>query len=180
MPPVARYLARIDAQLAELEQLVANESSALDQRADRVSGWSVRQQVDHVVKVLALGLANVASGGKPQSQGCNLIGKVLMAADWLPRGVAKSPKSVLPEESPDAALLVEIRRLRAAYAAPELAASSAFDDERPVFPHPRFGGLTALQGVRFLGTHTHHHWKIVRDIRRAAGQPAAAGNGCRA
>ena len=31
-------------------------------------------------------------------------------------------------------------------------------------PHPHFGGMTARQWTRFLGIHTHHHIKIIRDI----------------
>jgi hypothetical protein len=91
-----------------------------------------------------------------------------MALDWIPRGAARSPESVLPAETPDAELLAEIRRVRAGYAALDRA-DARFANPQPVFPHPRFGGLTACQGIAFLGCHTHHHWKIVRDIRRAAG-----------
>ena len=74
--------------------------------------------------------------------------------------------------------------MRVSHATPALpasistAASAFFASPTPVFPHPYFGGLSAAQGVRFLGMHNHHHWKIVRDIRRRAErvQPAAGRN----
>jgi hypothetical protein len=163
-----RHLARVASQLATLEQLIESDPAALDRRAPRISSWSVRLQVDHMLKVLALGHLTLANGyGKPLSR-CNFVGRCVLFADWIPRGVGKAPARVVPEERPDAELLDEVRRLRRLFADPELAGSPRFADRTPVFPHPYFGGLDATQGARFLGTHTHHHWKIVRDILRAA------------
>ena len=91
-----------------------------------------------------------------------------MALDWIPRGRGRSPRQVLPGDRPNGDLLDEIRRLRAAFAGPAISSSWRFSDPTPIFPHPYFGGLSAAQGIRFLGMHTHHHWKIVTDIRNAA------------
>ena len=157
MGDAARPLARLGAQLGALERLVVDEPAALDCRAPAVSGWSVRLQVDHSLKVMALGLLTLDRGSAKPLPPCNLLGRTLMALDWIPRGRGKSPERVLPGECGDSQLAEEIRRLR-----------SSFADPTPIFPHPYFGGLSAAQGVRFLAMHTHHHWKIVRDIRRAS------------
>jgi hypothetical protein len=162
------HLERITSQLAAFERLIESGPATLDRRAPRVSGWSVRLQVDHVLKVLALGHLTLANGYGKQLSRCNLLGRCLLFADWIPRGVGKSPARVVPVEKAEAELLAEARRLRGLFADPALARSPRFADATPVFPHPYFGGLDATQGARFLGTHTHHHWKIVRDILRAA------------
>lgn len=170
MTGIEKALARIDAQLAEVERLVTDSPELLDLRVEGVSGWSIRLQLDHAVKVLAAGLRALEGETRRQPHGINFVGRVLMALDWIPRGAAKAPKGVVPTETPDEALLAEAVRVRAAYRAVD-PRDPRFSDSTPSFPHPRFRGLTAAQGVRFLGTHTHHHWKIVRDIRRAATSP---------
>ncbi len=153
---------------------MTGEPQALDVRAPEVSAWSVRLQVDHVLKVMALGLLTLEKGSPKPLPPVNLLGRVLMGLDWIPRGRGKSPARVLPRECPDCDLLDEIRRVRGEFAAPAIAASPRFSDPTPIFPHPYFGGLSAAQGVCFLAMHTHHHWKIVRDIRRAARKVAHA------
>lgn len=162
-----RTLARIDTQLAAIREMIVEHPELLDLRVASVSGWSIRQQIDHVAKVLALGLRTLAENPQRQPRSISLLGRTLMALDWLPRGVARSPRSVVPEESTNEALLAEVDRLSLAYrqVPPE---DARFFDTTPVFPHPYFGGLSRAQGAAFLGTHTHHHWKIVRDIRKAA------------
>lgn len=163
-----REIGRIVEQIALIREIVESSSGELDRRVESVSRWSVRQQLDHACKVLALGHKSFDGPRVAQPRGINLLGRTLLALGWLPRGRARSPKAVLPEETATAALAAEAVRLRAAYADPALAASPMFQDPTPTFPHPYFGGLTAAQGVRMLAVHTHHHLKIVRDIRRAA------------
>lgn len=165
--PAASF-ARLDGQLAAFARLVSEEPEALDVRAPAVSAWSVRQQVDHSLKVLHFGLVTLEKGSDRMLPAINLLGRILMALNWIPRGRGKSPARVLPEERPDAELAAEVARLRRAFADPSLAASPRLTDPTPIFPHPYFGGLSAAQGLHFLGCHTHHHWKIVRDIRRSA------------
>lgn len=164
-----RELARIVRQIEEIGHLVDLEPAQLDLRVDSVSLWSVRQQVDHSLKVLALGLRifDDQHPPPPLPRGINLLGRVLLAFGWLPRGRGRSPKSVLPAETATEDIAAEIRRLRSAYSAPALAEHPIFGDPTPVVPHPYFGGLTAAQGIRMLAAHTWHHQKIVRDIRRA-------------
>jgi hypothetical protein len=163
-----KELTRIVRQLDELADLVERAPTALDLRVEKVSLWSVRQQVDHTLKVLALGLRAFDGQLPPLSRGINLLGRALLAVGWLPRGRGRSPKSVLPTETSTETLAAEIRRLRAVYSEPALAEHPIFGDPTPIVPHPYFGGLTAAQGIRMLAAHTWHHQKIVRDIRRAA------------
>jgi hypothetical protein len=168
MPSPKACLSRLDGQLEAFERLVDDEPLALDLRAPEVSAWSVRQQVDHSLKVLHFGLLTLEKGTDRTLVPINLLGRFLMALGWIPRGRGKSPERVLPEERTNAELAGEVRRLRAGFSDPALSESARFSDPKPIFPHPYFGGLDAAQGVHFLGMHTHHHWKIVRDIRKRA------------
>ena len=35
-----------------------------------------------------------------------------------------------------------------------------------VAPHPALGSFTPAQWLRFIDIHTHHHFKIIRDIKK--------------
>lgn len=159
-------VARLAGQFDEITRLVRFEPALLALRAERVSQWSIGLQVDHILKVLEFGQRVLAAADAPLPRGVNLTGRIVLALGWFPRGVAKSPQRVLPAEQPPAELAERTAHLRRVYCETPLSAA-VFADPRPVFPHPVFGGLTAAQGLHFLGIHTHHHLKIVADIRRA-------------
>lgn len=159
-------VARLAGQFDEITRLVRFEPALLALRAERVSQWSIALQVDHILKVLEFGQKVLAESQPPLPHGVNLTGRIVLALGWFPRGVAKSPKRVLPEEQSPADLAERSARLRRVFCETPLAAA-VFEDPKPVFPHPVFGGLSAAQGIHFLGIHTHHHLKIVAEIRRA-------------
>jgi hypothetical protein len=98
----------------------------------------------------------------------NLIGRFALATGWVPRGVGKSPKGLLPVEQSAAELAGRCSEMRRIYCERPLPAHVR-ENPRPVLRHPYFGGLSAAQGLHFLGIHTHHHLKIVADIRRHGG-----------
>lgn len=164
---LAAAVTQIQGQLDEITRIVRFEPALLALRVERISRWSIGLQVDHILKVLEVGQRFLADGSAPLPRGMNLLGHLSLATGWLPRGVGKSPKGVLPVEQTPADLAGRASELRRIYCERPLPAH-VLADPRPVFPHPYFGGLNALQGVRFLGIHTHHHLKIVADIRRAA------------
>lgn len=158
-------VARLAGQLDEITRLVRFQPDLLALRADSVSQWSVGLQLDHILRVLEFGQQLLGGVETPLPRGMNLTGRIVLALGWFPRGVAKSPKRVLPVEQSPADLAERAAHLRRVYCETPLSAA-VFADKRPVFPHPVFGGLTAEQGLHFLGIHTHHHLKIVADIRR--------------
>lgn len=162
-----RELDRIEGQLDRIGALAA--SDALQERAARVSGWSVAEQLDHVTLVLASGTALLESPGEPPERGINLLGRTLLALGWLPRGVAKSPKGVRPAGADAGEIHERIEQIRSRLGQLR-GRRELLEQRRPLFRHPYFGGLTPRQGVRFLAVHTHHHLKIVDDILEAAGR----------
>jgi hypothetical protein len=170
----ARELVRIDAQLAEMEALCG---SALADFAPGVSGWSVGQQVDHLARVgveIARGLTEVVATGVFPTHATDapttMTGMALLRLGWIPRGVAKAPKSVTPDPTPETeeirGRIDEFRSILARLRG-DIAAVDGASARRK---HPYFGGLTAASWVRFLWVHQRHHLKIVRDIRREAGR----------
>lgn len=160
-------VARLAGQLDEITRLVRFEPALLALRAERVSQWSIGLQVDHILNVLEVG-QKVFEASQPRlPRGVNLTGRIVLAVGWFPRGVAQSPKRVLPAERTPANLAERSAHLRRVYCETPLSAA-IFRDPTPVFPHPFFGGLSAAQGIHFLGIHTHHHLKIVAEIRRAS------------
>lgn len=166
----AAAAAQLAGQLDEITRMVRFEPALLALRADRVSRWSIGQQIDHILKVLEAGqrfLGSAGERGPVLPRGMNLTGRLLLSLGWIPRGVGKSPKGVVPADETPGDLAERAARMRKAYCDTPLA-EAVLADPTPVFPHPYFGGLTALQGLRFLAIHTHHHLKIVADIRRAS------------
>lgn len=157
---------RLAGQLDEIARLVRFEPALLDRQSARVSRWTIGLQLDHILKVLEVGQKALAGARAPLPRGVNLTGRIVLALGWFPRGVAKSPERVLPEEQSPAVLAARTSELRRVFCETPLD-EAIYADPRPVFPHPVFGGLTALQSLRFLALHTHHHLRIVADIRRS-------------
>lgn len=161
---------RIVAQLGELEALAADDA-VVAMRAPRVSAWSVAQQLDHLAIVnlqvdgqIAKALAEAPTPGRR----LKLIGRLALLSGWIPRGIGKAPEASRPRETEPAELRDRLAACRAAIA--------AWRDQLPAIEraaarrkHPRFGWLRPAEWLRFVALHNHHHLKIVRDIRRAAG-----------
>lgn len=163
---VAVAVSQLASQLDEIARIVRFEPALLALRVERVSHWSVGQQLDHILKVLEVSQRLLDENPEPLPRGINLLGRCVMATGWFPRGVAKSPKFVVPADEIPPDLAERASRLRKAYCETPLP-PAVFATTQPVYPHPVFGGLSPAQGLRFLGIHTRHHLQIVTDIRRA-------------
>jgi len=165
---LATDLARIEQQCRQVEALIAEGDARLARRAPAISGWSIGEQVDHVLKVLDRSLGLLLTSDEALPKGINLAGRLLLAVRRLPRGVGKSPAALRGAERPAGELRAQLDRI-----APLLDRvrddAERFARPAPVYPHPYFGGLTAAQAIRFLAVHTDHHLRIVADIRRATG-----------
>ncbi len=196
-PPSAglrRVHAQILRQLALMAELARGPEAELAARAPAVSGWSVAEQLEHLVLVdravlksvrrilddphgqsaqSAQSAAQSAQPAQPPAPpGINLLGRVVLGTGFMPRGRARTTAPYQPGAAPAAAagagipeIEREVREL--ALRLGELEASSGRSR------HLRFGGLGGRQWLRFVAVHHHHHLKIVRDIRRARGLAAA-------
>jgi len=171
---LSRQLALIDGQIAGM---VAIPDVDLELAVPRVSGWSVGQQLDHLSRVggnVARALAKAAEAGtfgeSETPLPTRLVGRALLRAGWFPRGVARAPKSAMPDAVCDGSgIRARFESMREGMRAVEGRGAELLA-VRSRMKHPRFGGLTPERWVRFLYVHQRHHLKIVRDIYRAAGR----------
>lgn len=139
-----------------------------DQIALSVSTWSIGQHLDHAMRAQA-GIAATLDGSATIVDGppTTLLGRVLLAVGWIPRGRGRAPPYTVPQpvdaQALQSAFDAAITR-HAALAAhlPDIAG----DPSRSM--HPVFGGLTRRQWLRFAFIHLRHHLKIVRDIAQQA------------
>lgn len=160
-------IVRLGRQLSEMEHIVAEGDGGLAVRVPSVSGWSVAQQIDHVLRAAEGTLARVLERPQALPRGLTLAGRLVLGLGWFPRGVARSPRFAEGQDCPCAELTARISQLRG------LLARLAGDAELlacrdPVVKHPYFGGLDARNALRSVVVHTAHHLAIVRDLRRAA------------
>lgn len=165
----APLLQRIADQMRDVEALIAGGETLLAERRTKVSAWSVGQQVDHVLKA-ANGILATAQAARPVERGAlRLTGRIVLLTGFIPRGVGKAPERAHGVDRPAPELQAAVERCRERLAdlrsRPE-----TWQLHHPVYLHHIFGGMNPAQAVRLVAIHTHHHLKIVRDIRRA---PAA-------
>ena len=166
----SQVLSRVAAQVGEMAAIAADEV-ALAARAERVSHWSVGEQLEHlaITSVQVVGLLGKLEGepARDAERTAHPVGRLLLALNWIPRGVGKAPEFTRPQGVQPARLREQLGELAAALEQfgaklPSLCAA------RGRFRHPRFGWLDLGQWLRFLEVHQHHHLKIVAEISRAA------------
>lgn len=162
---VASVFSALERNASTLQGLVAEGEQALGHRAPAISAWSVSEQIDHVLKVRRSIFELLLSQPPTLPHGMNLMGRVAFTLGWIPRGVGKSPERLRGQpktaEELHAAIAVgaeTLGRLRQA--------EVVLKNPAPVLPHPRFGGLRALEALRFADIHDRHHLSLIRDIRR--------------
>lgn len=157
-------LPRLKSQFARMRSLVASGDEGLLVTCDAVSGWCPAEHVDHLAKVSTSIFDRILSKGvidnpKPLS----FIGRLILLIGWIPRGKGRSPEKLHGKRADHATLLASLSAAEAL-----LARLDGFPlGNAPSVPHPRFGGLTPAQALRFVEVHNEHHLKIVRDITAA-------------
>jgi hypothetical protein len=148
-----------------IDLLITEGDEALARRAPAISAWSVSEQVDHLLKVRRSIFELLLSQPPTLPHGMNLPGRIAFTLGWIPRGMGKSPERLRGQ-----AKTAEELRAATAVGAESYArlrqAEAVVASPARVLPHPRFGGLTALEALRFADIHDRHHLKLVRDIRR--------------
>lgn len=170
-------------QAETLLALAAGDDEVLARPAEKVSRWSTAEHLAHLVLVdrsilarldRALAADRAASGDSGENtvtgfvrppMPLTLVGRLVLATGYIPRGSGRTPDPLRPEAVSLAALRGDLGEVRdriggLAGRLGELAAS----DRR--YRHFLFGELDGVQWLRFMGVHHHHHLKIIRDIGR--------------
>lgn len=93
----------------------------------------------------------------------NFLKQVIMTTGVIPRGKAKSPKEVMPPEKIDPQ---ETQKLFSKVESQLKALENL--NKNHFYTHHIFGDLNLNKSLKFLGIHTNHHLKIMRDIMAAS------------
>lgn len=124
------------------------------------SAWCAAEHFDHTIKVAHSILTLLAKPGIAAAPtGINLIGRVVLAVGWIPRGRGKSPERLRGAAVTMAELEANLAGLEAVIET--VAGRTDAPSHIPIVRHPLFGGLTHNQALRFVAIHTDHHLKIV-------------------
>ena len=147
---------KINNLLNNLEAQIENYSSLNKAISEGNVGW-------HIVHSCLV--INSVCGAVCKSDPSKFIKKfsfkafLVLLLNSFPRGKAKAPSFTLPsEELSPASILKSIQASRASLEA------LAKADKNQYFTHPIFGDLNTGQTFKFLGVHTNHHLKIIKDI----------------
>ena len=143
-----------------------------DVEAVRVSKWTIGQQLEHLLlsdSTIFDRFDRLIDGREgPAPGGVTMVGRMVLATGFIPRGRGKAPEAVRPAGRDAADIEAGLHRLRQRCA--ELREQLPLLEEAGWrCRHPYFGALDIGEWMRFMDVHHRHHLKIVRDIRKAAG-----------
>jgi len=127
-----------------------------------VSNSTIGWQIEHSLKTIhQVVLATKKSNPKEYKWKFNKSKLLISILGFIPRGKARAPKVVLPDENISQESL--LKRLQNVKTILEEWKSL---DKNAHFPHPYFGNLNKKSTEWFLNLHTKHHVKIINDICR--------------
>lgn len=150
-------------QYTELQALLL----AGDAEAESVSGWSVREHIEHLLRANEGTLASMALNREPDPvEPKALLGRVVLATGYIPRGKGQAPDGTVPEGLSGLELGARFLALELALRALDVEALAA--EGRVVANHVVFGGFTAADWLRLMVVHDEHHMKIIADIQAQA------------
>lgn len=157
-------LRRMRAQVPEMRALAAMPGERLHACHATTSRWCTAEHVDHMAKVTSSVIRRL---GDPKAEsaakGISPLGRLILLFGWIPRGVGKAPERLRGARVTPEALSASLDELDALLTSfPHEIAQRRANDR--IVPHPRFGGLTPAQAIRFTEIHNDHHFKIVRDV----------------
>ncbi|AZQ44780.1 hypothetical protein [Nonlabens ponticola] len=148
---------KLEAQIDELQEFYQMG----DLSKAQVSKSGIYWHVDHCLRILEAVPQALASSTAVDYKPKNSFTKFLiMTTGWIPRGKGRAPKYVTPKKGNIPETVIEQRFENARQQVNTLKDLEA--DKH--FYHPLFGSLTKKKAIKFLGIHTHHHLKILRDM----------------
>lgn len=160
-----RALKQADAHVA-----AAADDAWLAQKKERISHWNVAQHLEHIALVnqgIVKRVHEALDAAPENSRGrVSLLGCVVLWTGSIPRGRGKAPEPTVPQVVSFDDVRKKLAEARQTLVALD-AKLSAIADARGRSPHPALGMFTAAHWVRFIPIHTHHHDKILNEIRNA-------------
>jgi len=151
------------------EMLTLASSDSTLATKSQVSGWSIGQHLEHLALVNFHLAQRIVDALKTPPQNADqrpkLRSYIIFWFGYIPRGKAQAPTAVVPQGITADALRLKLKENRDALAAFEKRLAE-FETSRGRTPHPFLGMFTAIQWLRFIGVHNHHHLKIIRAIQK--------------
>jgi hypothetical protein len=134
-----------------------------------LSGWTPSEHLNHLIRVCkSVVELLVDPAARPLSRKINVIGQVILHAGRIPRGRAKAPEQFIAERAESAQLLASLDALEVAIA--RITIADIPQRTAATVKHPRFGGLTPAQALRFVAIHNDHHLRIIADMLKGDGR----------
>lgn len=142
--------------LSQLESKIIFYNKSNPSVSNSTVGW----QIEHSLKTIFLILQALKNSNPDEYQWKLNKNKLLISIiGFIPRGKAKAPKVVLPDEKINKETLeASLKNVKNAHE------EWSFFDKNSYFIHPYFGKLNKKSTEWFLKLHTKHHLKIIDDI----------------
>lgn len=143
-------------QLSELESYIPQ----LEKTNSKITHSNIGWQIDHSLRVIR-GVAKQLEDSNPSefTSKFNFSKFVVMTTKHIPRGKAKAPKAVQNENPITEETIKEFLEKTKT----QISKIEGLD-KNSYFPHPYFGNMNKKEAIRFIGIHTEHHLKIIRDM----------------
>lgn len=125
-----------------------------------VSKVNVAWHLDHSLKVI-IAITETLKNSKPANYNpkFSILKSIIMFTGFIPRGKARAPKAVNNKEN----ISIESIEKQLEYAEKLLAEVKKLP-ENSYYTHHMFGDLNLASTLKFIGIHSNHHLKIVKDI----------------
>lgn len=157
-----RSVERLREQIRTIRAISAGPEEQFFRIDTGISGWSPAEHLDHLIKVASAVVGRIRDAdAAPGKRGISFAGRIILATGWIPRGKGRSPERMRGTRATPAAIEAALVELEESLGRVDAAMVAS---RRPTVPHPRFGGLTPSQGLRFVVIHNAHHLKIVDEI----------------
>lgn len=143
--------------LKEIERSIPNAH----EMNEKVSAQSVGWQLDHTLRVI-IGISRELAKEKEgvYKSKRNVAKSIIFLTKTIPRGRGRAPERVVSKDNDftteKLSSLVDLAR--------ESLSELKMVPKDNYFTHPLFGNLKKKKAIKFIGIHTKHHLKIVRDI----------------
>ncbi len=134
-----------------------------DKVAPSISQSSIGWQIEHCLLTINL-VTKALQQSNPTlyKSKFSLAKLIFFTTKTIPRGKAKAPKIVQPQQFTQQSLLANIATVNTSINILHSLPHNHF------FAHPYFGNLQLHQAIKFLEIHTQHHLKIIKDINKKA------------
>lgn len=155
----SKYFSILNKQLAQMETHIPKHQLTVEKVSKSSVGW----HLSHCLMVIN-GVCGILAKTKPENykRDFNIKRAIIFPLGYMPRGMGKAPKIVVPTK----AIMAEGLEEQLNFANKQVEATNHLP-EKAYFIHHIFGMLNKKQTLQFLTIHTNHHLKIVRDILKS-------------